>query len=107
MKNILLTVLATASLSSLFSLPMAPAHACTPHPDHPDGCDDWPIRKIDPEKFQLKKPFPWPDNCLSCPTSVLKREALVIYPSILQDRVIQDKVQPLRNEVLFRRELQR
>ena len=94
MKNILLTVLATASLTSLFSLPMAPASACTPHPDHPDACDDWPIRRIDPARVEIKKPFPFP-VCLSCPTAVLKTPTDLVLPADrVQDLNIKDSTIP-------------
>ena len=106
MKKILLTVLATASLSSLFSLSIAPASACTPHPDNPDGCNDWPFRRINPDRFQIKKPFPWP-VCLSCPTSALERKDLVINESRLQNQGIQTEIQHLNPKDIAGQKLQR
>lgn len=59
---------------------VAPASACTPHPDNPSGCDVFNpgrIRVIPiPEKFP---PKPGP-ACLSCPHDLTLDKSILINP---------------------------
>ncbi len=71
-----LTHIASLALLGLITLPVlaaAPAHACTPHPDYPGGCDG-PLGM--PGRPQAQRPTglkPIPDPvCLSCPPHSLK-----------------------------------
>ncbi len=78
MKGLTLAVLTATCLGAAFLLAEAPANACTPHPDNPDGCNNWPPRRVKVEDLKLKKPFPGPGPvCLSCPSHVLPKDQLI------------------------------
>ena len=78
MKRLTLAVLSATCFSGFFAIAQMPADACTPHPDNPDGCDDWPPRRVKVEDIKVKKPFPWPGPvCLSCPPNLVLKDQLI------------------------------
>ena len=83
----------------------APANACTPHPDNPDGCNNWPPRRIKVEDLKVKKPFPWPGPvCLSCPSNVLLKDQLILKESILNPSGLASESLPTPDHSILNRE---
>lgn len=84
MKPFTLVLLTMVSFGIVAIASDAPAAACTPHPDNPDGCNNWPPRRINLEDLKIKKPIPWPGPvCLSCPSNILSQDQLILKESIV------------------------
>lgn len=76
-------------LSILSTVASAPAYACTPAPDNPDGCEGLNgSPRLDPRilKLRQKVKFPVGPVCLSCPPySKLKEQTLQVQPVLHQE----------------------
>ncbi|WP_404788781.1 hypothetical protein [Altericista sp. CCNU0014] len=57
---------------------ISPAHACTPHPDNPSGCDRINRRYNIPAVGSGGWDDPWPPNCPQCGKLKLNREDLIL-----------------------------
>jgi hypothetical protein len=89
LQQILLTGL--LGLSTLPMLTAAPAQACTPAPDHPDGCDGLNGNsRLQPPVLQVRPKFKRPGPvCLSCPPLSLKiKDQLEVVQPVIQDQSI-------------------
>lgn len=99
-------------LSTLAPLATAPAQACTPAPDNPNGCDglNGGTPRINPELYKarpvLKLKRPIGPVCLSCPPDSLKLKDRVVQPVLQEDRILLNKdrfAQPIEQPQSFGR----
>lgn len=59
-------LLGLASVGAIAPFLISPAHACTPHPDNPNGCDRINHRFNVPVVKGGGDGDPWPPNCPQC-----------------------------------------
>lgn len=86
-------------LSTLSVIATAPAQACTPAPDNPNGCDGINgTPRVDRRVSELRQKvrFPVGPVCLSCPPHTLKATEQIkpIQPELQQEKILikQDRV---------------
>ncbi|MEO0376957.1 MAG: hypothetical protein AAF329_20530 [Cyanobacteria bacterium P01_A01_bin.17] len=88
-----MVLISLLGLSTLPTLASAPAHACTPAPDNPNGCDGLNGNpRFDPRIFELRQKIKFPVGpvCLSCPpySAKLKEQNLLVQPVLRQENVL-------------------
>jgi hypothetical protein len=72
-------LLGLVSVGAIAPFLIAPAHACTPHPDNPSGCDRINYRFNVPVVKGGGDGDPWPPNCPQCRQVIFDhREELVL-----------------------------
>ncbi len=70
------------------------AQACTPHPDHPDGCKEWNRPNIPRPRGGWDPDDPWPPNCPQCFKGKLEPSGPVIQPAEQFNPQIKQKLAP-------------